>query len=132
MKDRSKIKLPWTGYFAVDRHGKPLPGYDKPYNCEVPYDPAIASIGLEVIVPSGDVSQCKPFKSFLVETLAYVRDHGPVDPRGLTPARNWLWIHGLMEPIAIKKDDPIFCEILFRVTPNGIDFLLQHEAPIEW
>lgn len=124
--------LPWTGYFAIDPDGQARDGYKKGYRYKIPQSPAIR---LDAIVtPICRTSEfSKPFKSFLVETLAYVRDHQPARAySGVVGVIEWLEGNGLLKAVAIEKDDPLLCNILYEVTGLGFEFLERYEAPEDW
>jgi hypothetical protein len=124
------IDLPWSGYFAIGPDGKYRDSYyAEPYKHEIPDTP---NISLDEIVSVFGHAPIKPFKFFLVEMAAHVRDNGPCPVLYCTEAPKWLESTGKIKAVAIKKDDPLMCDIIYEITSSGIDFLKEHEAPKSW
>ena len=116
------IELPIIGYFADGV---------STYKWE---EPEVEDIDLEAIQPTlfGD-SAGRPFKSFVVEFLAKVRD----DPRVASAYSGNVCVsysvaHGLVVPTSMRLDHPGWGSVVYELTQLGREFLETHEAPECW
>lgn len=124
-----KVKmLPRSGYFAIGPSGIPREGFELPYKHRVPTAPK--RLTPDSIVKPITRNESAPFKRFLVEALADVKESGSMG--WLTDAPEWLEGGGYVEAVEAVCNQPGFVDIRYRITPKGERFLKEYEAPVEW
>ena len=117
----STIQIPITGWFAD--------GSKFDYTVGPPPD----GISLDTPVTRIGWIESRPLLSYLVETLAGVRENGRACHDG-TGATEWLEWGGYIKAAEARADifDRWINEIRYGITEKGIGFLAVHEAPAEW
>lgn len=130
MEAMRTVKIPRTGYFVLDPHGNLRTGEKRTHRHTIPDPPRMPPLDHVFTVRRTP----RPLKSYLVEALDCVRNHGQAlgDAALIDGAYQWLEGHGMIEAVELVKNDPLFVYIRYRITPNGESFLAQHEAPIYW
>jgi hypothetical protein len=108
------VLLPWSGYMAVDSKGSPREGYEKPY--------------------AHKPSECVPDVQVgnLVEVAARIRDNPETRNPGNFYAVACLESKGMIVAVRAHLSTLPCLEILYVITPAGIEFLNSQEAPESW
>ena len=123
MSGKRIVRVPITGWYGEER---------RKYKREI-----LKSENLtldSIIADRFHASIQRSLKSWLVELLAHIRDNGGATrcPAGIQAVEHYAEWEGLTVPVELYKPDPLYCDLIFRLTPAGMEFLRKHEAPEEW
>ena len=125
MKQRTTV-LKTRGYFGgKDRTVEHVIPEPIETDIDAAYEPMLESLRVKG----------RTLKSYLVQALADVRDGTGIYAGAIHGecyyASLWAEWHGLLKPLyALLPDYSRF--IIYKVTPKGHAFLVQHEAPVYW